>query len=337
MRPAEPQSNANAPVPGRRSRWWGKALLSVGSVLATLLVLELLFRVLHIAPPELAKIKGPAPGPTNSLGFRDREYSPEKPPGVDRMLCLGDSFTYGAGVAWQETYPKVVEQRLAECYPERTIEVWNCGQVGWNTIEEVRLLRERGLGFDPDIVLIGFFLNDATNLNMNPVLHRIAKRSLRKDWLARHSAFYYYCRWRWQRARLTRSTTRHYLDAFLSQDASRTFWKECQQALSEAKALSQEEDFHLALVLFPAFIDLNEKYPFQPIHEEVKRACAGLQIPFLDLFEIYEGRDANTLRVAERDGHPNTEGHRLAAGAIVQFLEEQRWLQAPSEASPGEP
>lgn len=48
----------------------------------------------------------------NSLGFRDREYSVQKPPGVFRILCLGDSTTFGHWLPVEKTYSKVLEELL---------------------------------------------------------------------------------------------------------------------------------------------------------------------------------------------------------------------------------
>src|SRR5258708_21612512 len=46
---------------------------------------------------------------TNSYGYRDREFSLEKPPGMLRIVMLGDSFTEGWGAPEQETFSKRIE------------------------------------------------------------------------------------------------------------------------------------------------------------------------------------------------------------------------------------
>ena len=54
-----------------------------------------------------------------------------KPPGVFRILVLGDSFTVGANVRQEEAYPKVLEKRLQSVYGPR-IQVVNAGVGGWD-------------------------------------------------------------------------------------------------------------------------------------------------------------------------------------------------------------
>jgi hypothetical protein len=49
---------------------------------------------------------------TNSFGLRDVEFSLAKPEGTLRIVCLGDSVTYGAGVPFDETYEQQLERAL---------------------------------------------------------------------------------------------------------------------------------------------------------------------------------------------------------------------------------
>lgn len=49
----------------------------------------------------------------NSLKLRDIEIKP-KEANEYRILCLGDSFTFGLGVNDNETYPRILEQILRQ-------------------------------------------------------------------------------------------------------------------------------------------------------------------------------------------------------------------------------
>jgi hypothetical protein len=74
-----------------------------------------------------------------------------------RVLVLGDSFTYGVGVEDDETFSARLEQL------EPGLEVINTGANGYGTGQELLLLRDEGLAFEPDIVLVAFFWNDIAN------------------------------------------------------------------------------------------------------------------------------------------------------------------------------
>lgn len=101
----------------------------------------------------------------NSQGLRDREYPYEPPPGVSRILVLGDSYAWGYGVSDEEIFSEVLEKRLAG--ETKKWEVINTGVSGWGTDQELLFLQEEGLRYRPDVVVLAFFvINDPVN-NVN--------------------------------------------------------------------------------------------------------------------------------------------------------------------------
>ena len=64
---------------------------------------------------EMLGPKGVELGPmrTNSLGFRGPVFRKTAPESGRRIACLGDSFTFGWGVADEDTYPVKLQERLA--------------------------------------------------------------------------------------------------------------------------------------------------------------------------------------------------------------------------------
>lgn len=101
-----------------------------------------------------------APVHTNALGFRDHEIATPKPPGTTRLIAIGDSLTFGAGVEAGSAWPKRLERALRTRRAATSIEVVNAGVEAYWTRQEVELLRRRGLALDPDLVMIGFYWND---------------------------------------------------------------------------------------------------------------------------------------------------------------------------------
>jgi len=95
----------------------------------------------------------------NSMGFRDREFPLEKSSGVFRILVIGDSFTYGIGAAFKDTYPKKLEMLLNQ-NSETKVEVINAGMPRYFPEAERLLLEHYGLRFNPDLIVVNFSPND---------------------------------------------------------------------------------------------------------------------------------------------------------------------------------
>lgn len=97
----------------------------------------------------------------NSEGFRDREISSRKPPSVFRIVCLGDSWTFGMNVSQDQAYPQRLSAALQQQFPRATFEVLNRGVLGYSSYQGAQLLRNRILDLDPDVVVIGYAMNDS--------------------------------------------------------------------------------------------------------------------------------------------------------------------------------
>lgn len=92
---------------------------------------------------------------TNSLGFRGTaEFPIPKPDATTRVLTLGDSFTFGEGVADAETWPAQLQSLLPG------IEVANLGAPAYAHDQMFFALRDQGLALQPDVVIVGFYLSD---------------------------------------------------------------------------------------------------------------------------------------------------------------------------------
>ncbi len=91
----------------------------------------------------------------SSGGLRDREYSYAKPDNTRRVLCLGDSFTFGYGVEWDETFAKVLEERLDHDKTGGTRwQVLNAGVNHTGTTHQLAYLNSKGMKYAPDIVVV---------------------------------------------------------------------------------------------------------------------------------------------------------------------------------------
>ena len=98
----------------------------------------------------------------NSDGFRDKEYKAEKARNTFRILCLGDSSTFGFGItSLSHTYHELLEDELNHQYGKNVIyEVINAGVTGYTSYQGLNLFKYKGAKYDPDIVTFYFGIND---------------------------------------------------------------------------------------------------------------------------------------------------------------------------------
>jgi GDSL-like Lipase/Acylhydrolase family len=115
----------------------------------------------RLKPGGVGQFQMGIPAVANSHGHRDVEVPLTKPPGVFRILVLGDSFTVGANVRQEEAYPKVLERRLQSLYGPR-IQVVNSGVGGWEPFQYAQYFEHYGYQFEPDLILVGFFVGNDT-------------------------------------------------------------------------------------------------------------------------------------------------------------------------------
>ncbi len=99
---------------------------------------------------------------TNSLGLRGEELS--EGGGQLKVLCLGDSITFGSCLPDDETFPVQLTRELEACRDEAAgqVVVVNGGVPGWSSVQG-RWLLERFRSWDPDFVVFWFGINDSKN------------------------------------------------------------------------------------------------------------------------------------------------------------------------------
>ncbi len=95
----------------------------------------------------------------NKYGFRERDFDIPKPK-VYRIMVLGDSLTWGAGLDINERYTNLAESYLNQAFPERKFEVLNFGLRGGPTTMEKDILRKYKNLVKPNRIVVGFCLND---------------------------------------------------------------------------------------------------------------------------------------------------------------------------------
>lgn len=165
--------------------------LSLVSLLCALLVAELVLRCLtpqqlgfryqnrQFMPPKL-HVRDKT---RNRLGYHDVDHSELKPPGVRRVILLGDSYVAAGAVRVPETPGQRLEHHLNTRAGQR-YEVISIGKGGWGPAEQLRRFRRVGVRYSPDIVVTLFLsFNDVENssqsLSLKASEHRKTHQSQR--------------------------------------------------------------------------------------------------------------------------------------------------------------
>ena len=180
------------PCTKTQQRFWRRAGLAAVSIAAAFTITEALVRLFHLAPPlpKVYRDEVYVPDPHlpyhqkplisrnelsssreftevfthNSAGFRDVEHSLRKPPGVFRILAVGDSFTYGAGAPFDQTYPYLLESFLNHHYSNNPrVEVIKAGIGGFFPEAERLLVQHYGLAYEPDLLLVSVNAGDVVD------------------------------------------------------------------------------------------------------------------------------------------------------------------------------
>lgn len=108
----------------------------------------------------------------NKQGFRDVDFEYKK--GNIKIMCLGDSTTFGGCVNTTSLYTNKLSELLDYKYS-----VFNLGVDGYNTIQEAENLRINGIKYSPNIVLVTFCLNDFAQ-TCDPMIYYATKANFCK-------------------------------------------------------------------------------------------------------------------------------------------------------------
>ena len=265
----------------------------------------------------------------NPLGFRGPAFT-VKADGGFRLVCLGDSFTFGEGVRNEHTYPEIAARSLRK--DGRQTDACNLGVGGYNTTQSLDVLKRFGFDLQPDVVVLGYTLNDAEPplFQIDPASGQPVRRDREKSIEAEAApqeppgAGLYRLRLAqafWN-ARLQRKLARQTIDYYLSVNApDGPGWLESERALREIVSQCRDRGIPCVVVMFPLLFELSEDYPFRDIHRRVGGVVAASGGQFIDLLPALTGRNPAELMVHPTDQHPNQKVHEIAGMLVAEEIQ----------------
>jgi lysophospholipase L1-like esterase len=281
------------------------------------------------------------------LGFRAAAlvYRPglaEPDPAAYRILCLGDSSTYGQGASnpARFSYPRQLERILREANPEKRIQVFNLGLPGINSSQARTRLAFFLPKISPHLVLVCVGINDAWNLEQSRLLDEYRARGIRhvalkiRSLLARLKSFRFL---RLVMLSRDRPGYREPVPEFNARTVKRN-----QAALPDAaefrRALSRTLERNFlemnrdvlesgARIFFLEYHAPGWRHPETIIHELYR----SLGLEYLPVLETFLELDRRGYPVRAQDTwHPNDRGYRVLARIVSTELHGRLSIRCPA-------
>ncbi len=279
----------------------------------------------------------------NRHGHRGPDYPVEKPPGVFRILGLGDSLTFGWGVEEDQIFLNVMKERLLE--EGYRVEVLNAAVPAWHSVQSLHYFQKEGVRFQPDLVVMSFFVDDVYYAKIESFLKgEIAQRTREEEAeIARHkggtaSMLRLYNIW-FNYRRLRRASRelirRNPYPDFKSERKAlrRDFDKDPELVAGVEKVVSEWAEIREKLgvpIIFsfiPAGGSLNAP-AYQGDSRALRKASLASGFPFLDVIPLFEKEpDPRKLYLLPRDGHVSAAGHAVIGEALAQMVLKGGWLK----------
>lgn len=264
---------------------------------------------------------------TNSFGMRDQEYPHEKPAGVVRIALLGPSHVMGNGVADGETFESLAEERLnreLHIPGVERVEILNFGVDGYALPQQLALLEEKALSFQPDIVIFtqyhrGRVMTDrylqkiiwsgveVSDPDLRALMHQAGLVDVDRG---ETPIPFQWARTVAQRFGVSARMPHGEADARVRSISENV--NDWSVAKIARVARSHGAD--------PVMLALNAVIEDTPRSIPNVAAAEEAQIPIMNLFDVFPSESRDSLRVAPWDEHPNAAGHRLIAERLYEEL-----------------
>jgi hypothetical protein len=292
----------------------------------------------------------------NSHGIRDKEYQIPKPHDVYRIIVLGDSVTFGTEYSVDQTYPKILEQKLnSQKKNSKKYEVLNAGVCAYNALQKYILFKNKLFVYQPDMVIYQFLnddyyknyviwpeeksagfkktisMGDYFKLNFPRILPLNKKIDV---FLKEHSAIY----------RVLNKNLYDYLsirnpEKYFPQAYRYAGFNNIEESITQNKKvfekfmrLSKSLDFEFLVLLVPELTNNDNLDPW--IKNDAPEKLGFNTVNLFDQFKFL-GIDLADLRVIPSGiCHFNQKGHQLAAQVLFESIDwgkDQSSLEGPAK------
>ncbi|HUT56218.1 MAG TPA: SGNH/GDSL hydrolase family protein [bacterium] len=280
----------------------------------------------------------------NADGFRGPELRP-RAASVRRLLFLGDSIVFGPGLEYEETVPYLVGARLGS-----GVEVVNAAVPGMSLRDEVDLLEKKAGRLEPDLVVVGFYMNDPvrsylleqeyggmderlvsiiTRLRGRSVLFNLLwERVLAMKLVSAESVATGWVRPFQERAWVSERGVYDEIIRLSSDDFGAAWlpsvWPGVAGQIQRLSRICAERHARPAVLIFPVSIQAESSVADDYPQQRMKELCKALGIPVLDLLPLLRAHAAEPVFIDQC--HLNPRGSALAAADVARWIKEAQLM-----------
>ena len=283
----------------------------------------------------------------NSLGLRD----PREPQELqcDRVvLAIGDSFTYGLGVPYRDSYPAQLDMGLRSA--AANVAAVNGGVAGFDTEMALSLLKRVYDDYEPSVVVLGFHPADvvqnqltfaAASEQPGPASHTAKIDATFEEVVEQteaNSPTLY-----WVREFLRQKTSTFALLDYLYKTYAIKYlpappavtntgtgaeFAATERLLDEIhEFLSAKRNTQFVIVGIVALVRF-DAYPYEQLNARLEAYARSRGVHFIDPLEEFAKHSSSKLWVSIRDGHYNAAGNRIVSDAVQAYLSKHGLLTA---------
>jgi hypothetical protein len=273
--------------------------------------------------------------PLNSLGLPDQEFVGVVPKGrCVHVLLAGDSYTFGDATSAPLRWGSLLQGMTARRAPDRCIRFFNIGVRNSTIDTTIARIRQVLPLIDPDVVILGQYQNDLTDL-ANPGS---------PAWVPRDQTHKYDSHWGTRLGRIVPGynvSLARYLtyNAFafmirrnvrydvlktwsvMEGEGNRAYAQKLEGIYQDLYASlvhdMQERHIQFATLIFPSKMDVLAQR--SPEGQFFAQLAKKFQVPYLSLMPTLDAHRAE-MPYYLYDGHMNEVGNRLVAGAVWNWL-----------------
>jgi hypothetical protein len=257
--------------------------------------------------------------------FFDIPRTRTKAKGYSRIAVIGDSFVEGWATPYDQVWSHKLEKRVQEQF--KKIEVLSWGKSGWETLDEFRFLKEHGINYGIDLLIVDFVINDPSlsNIPARYLAWQYTKPMMPIRLLFPNVLHYFAAHinmW------LERYVFRNYgYENWISKIYSENNLVEYGKLLREFSEFCASRHIRLLFVLTPNDYDPSNRELFDKVIPLLKEA----NIEYLDLYPmVYERLHTYPQRqlwITLGDSHPGPLVTEVYADEVFRFLNDRGILQ----------